>query len=228
MIDGQYTEKDWQAVVAAFPHHLSPSSEVLSIVRRRLESAAARYVDHTPFAEQMRGAAKKREHWKRIHDDAVALRKSISTVDRWLAPIWPEDDPKEKARAVRFLDELALHARMVAADYAFDDQHLSPRERLNSDVAAVWTDVLGRGFGWSTAGPAVRFFQAVLGPIVEDPPAPTTVRDILEREEARRRGSLAGGHPEGPHKRAMAKKRSSRRTRTVPGAPPPPNGSPNV
>lgn len=227
MIDGRYTDEEWQAVAAALSQD-TPSPDVLSLARQRLERAAARYADNKPLAEQMRGAAKKRDHWQRIHDDVLALKRSINAAERWHAPIWEADDPAEKARALRTLDELALHAKVTSAEYARGDEHLNPRERLNVDVLGVWTDLLGRGFGWSISGPAVRFFQAALGPIVTDAPAPTTVRDILDREKARRLGAPAKKGSTGSDKRAKSKKRSSGRTRAVHGIAAPHRGDPNL
>lgn len=192
MIDDRYTDEEWRSVVAAFPELAK-----LHAARDMLEKAAALYLNEQALRQRMARSANKRSQWLEIDKHTRELIAAIDAVDDWDAPVWGEDgeyDPRgDRAKIVAGLRALSNHARENALTYDGHSQQNAgkknpAREQLYSRLLHVWTDILRKDLTFSPTGPVVRFFDSVLEPLLgDDKPRASTIGDVIEREERRRR-----------------------------------------
>lgn len=193
MINGRYTEDEWDLVVATFPS--AAAREKADQVRLQIEHSASRYVSQQWTAGQMRQAAAKRKAWEEVAANTGHLIKSIERIDRWESPEWGEEweDREAKIAIVNRLQQLAAHSAANAKAYratAFSGQKAPHRKRLYHELIGVWTSELHGRLAYSPNGPLPRFLRATLLPILGNGmPTDRGLRDIIEN--MRRGSSLA-------------------------------------
>jgi len=200
MVDGRYTDAEWQSIVAALPAG-APHDGARVQLQRAAEQFASAQVDR----KRMAGSAARRQQWADISERAGELLRLLDKIDHWDAPIWGSDGERdnshgERAQAAGMLEEFVRHASTQVDDYKKHAERFSgkkdpDRERLYVEVLRVWTDYLGGELGVSSSrdgryrGPLVRFFDAALLPILgAKRPKPRTIRGIVDREKSRRGG----------------------------------------
>ena len=163
-VDG-LTAEHRARIVAALPPGVEMTPEAwadlheIVVGYRIFETRRASY----PIAEER----KHRERLEKAVDTAAAeLRRET---------LWPDPDPTWRKQALASLSEVRRKVEALAAFHeiwsAFARRQNPHRKFLYWGVMRVWTDRLGGELRYSTKestryGPLIRFFDAVVGPIL--------------------------------------------------------------
>jgi hypothetical protein len=156
--------------------------------RRRLLSAANLYLIGTREPHFVKSHfAEISKRWKRVEKLSEELSDAITSATAVLALA-----PREVERLFPALAKLREVASMLSADrgHPLDP----PKRSFYEAVLKVWTDRGGK-LGWSTnaqvGGPCVRYFNAVVRPVMgDDSPKLSYIKDIIDDEKRRREDLL--------------------------------------
>lgn len=216
MIDGRYTDEEWQTVLSAATWVSIDGTSipvVQDLARRKLEEAATIYSRGQILGQRMSDSRLRRDQWVAIERKATGLLAAVSAVDDWVAPLGlcetDSDGYGGRAEAVSALENLMEQAKLNVEAYGrraaeFSGQQNPDRERLYGEVLHVWDHYIRRDLAVSrengnhASGPLVRFLRAVLLPIMGDEtPKPNTIPGIVEREKAARKKPGVWSRPPG-------------------------------
>ena len=180
-----YSYEEWTTIeneVAKVRH-----GSLTDFERRRLLNAANLYLIGTRDPHFIKSHfAEKSKQWKRVEKLSAELADAIASGTALLA-----HTPLEIERVPPALMKLRKIAAVLSADHgAFDP----PKRSFYEDVLKVWTDRGGK-LGWSTnaqvGGPCVRYFNAVVRPVMGgDSPKLSYIKTIIDDEKRRREDPL--------------------------------------
>jgi hypothetical protein len=180
-----YSYEEWTTIeneVAKVRH-----GSLTDFERRRLLNAASKYLIGTREQHHAKThLAEISKRWKRVEKLSEELSDAITSATAVLALA-----PREVERLSPALAKLREVASMLSADR---DGFGPPKRSFYEDVLKVWTDRGGK-LGWSTnaqvGGPCVRYFNAVVRPVMgDDSPKLSYIKDIIDDEKRRREDPL--------------------------------------
>ena len=184
-----YSHAEWIAIENAVAT-VRPGS-LTDFEARRLLNAANKYL--ITAREQRHTKARLAEiskRWKLVEKLGEELSSAITSATAALALV-----PREVAKLSPALAELREVASALSEGHgALGRDAFGPKRSFYGDVLKVWTDRGGK-LGWSTnaqvGGPCVRYFNAVVRPVMgADSPKQSYVRDIIDDEKRRREGTV--------------------------------------
>lgn len=201
MIDGRYTDEEWLAVRGSVD-----DDGIVDFARDTIEQAAREYLNGASVAERMKNASRARERWADAKSKADALLLAINGLGPWEPGTWDDTgDPDpygDRRQLISLIQKFSDHSEFCRSEYeyhakSFSRQQDPNRERLYAQLFHAWTEDMWRELRWSDDGPLVRFFRAALAPVLsaalEEPPASTSIRTMMEREKARRAARQQSG-----------------------------------
>jgi hypothetical protein len=180
-----YSYEEWTAIENEVAK-VRPGS-LTDFERRRLLSAANLYLIGTREPHFIKSHfAEKSKRWERVEKLSAELADAIASATAVLALA-----PREVERLSPALAKLREVASMLSADRGPLDP---PKRSFYETVLKVWTDRGGK-LGWSTnaqvGGPCVRYFKAVVRPVMGvDSPALSYIKNIIDDEKRRREDRL--------------------------------------
>jgi hypothetical protein len=180
-----YSYEEWTAIENEVAK-VRPGS-LADFERRHLLNAANLYLIRTREPHFIKSHfAEKSKRWKRVEKLSAELADAIASATAILAQA-----PREVEKLPPALAKVREVASALSVDHgAFDP----PKRSYYEDVLKVWTDRGGK-LGWSTnaqvGGPCVRYFNAVVRPVMgDDSPARSYIKDIIDDEKRRREDPL--------------------------------------
>jgi hypothetical protein len=180
-----YSHEDWTAIENAVAK-VRPGS-LTDFERRRLLNAANKYLIGTRERQHTKAhLAEISKRWKLVEKLSEELSDAITSATAILALT-----PREIEKLSPALAELREVASVLSADRgAFGP----PKRSFYEDVLKAWVGFggkLGRSTNAQVGGPCVRYFNAVVRPVMrDDSPKPSYVRDIIDDEKRRREDPL--------------------------------------
>jgi len=203
MIDGNYSEAEWQAIVDA--SQLSDPGATNEL-RTAIDSVLMEFCYANVDNQLMRPAGRNAQAWEKVARSAAKLASDITALETKTLPTgFGNVDPEEVARddahfddLIERLRELEARARANEARYRKHALHFSgrkdpTRQTLFEQLLSVWTDKLGRDLKYSRpgggppGGPLLRFLAATLQPVLGDQlPKLEGLASIIDREAERR------------------------------------------
>jgi hypothetical protein len=155
--------------------------------RRRLLNAATLYLIRSRDPHFIKSHfAEISKRWKRVEKLSAELADAIASGTALLA-----HTPREIERVPPALTKLREFAAVLSADRGPLDP---PKRSYYEAVFKVWTDrggKLGRSTNAQVGGPCVRYFKAVVRPVMGvDSPKLSYIRDIIDDEKCRREDPL--------------------------------------
>ncbi len=189
MIDGRYTDEEWQSIVEA-----SGSDAWIDAAREPLEQSIQQYCNVQSVVFSMKDSVRFRDQWAELRNEAEALLQSVRGVECWDPPSWGGTSDEKSPGRERAIE--AIQAIIHQAEFCKDEYHTyargqkkPERNELYSGVLEVWADYLGRPLRYSKGGPVERFFRAALLPVLGDEtPKGARVRDIIDAKKLAQAG----------------------------------------
>jgi hypothetical protein len=186
--DFKFTPAEWKAIQVAFPRSL-PAGVDLKAAQLDLEAAAATYLYLADVPQKLRVGL-------------PVWRKTVQLLYELLEHAENADGHEEIAVSSREHLRSAFIMWKVhqKASYAQRGTSNPNRESLYRNVLSVWTRVGGElrfsrsssGVNSAPGGPAIRFLQATLRPILKDDmPGPEALASLIKRARSEN-GDVAG------------------------------------
>jgi hypothetical protein len=180
-----YSYEEWTAIENEVAK-MCPGS-LTNFEKRRLQQAANLYLISTRERQWTKSHFDEvSKRWKRVEKLSAELADAIASATAVLALA-----PREVERLSPALAKLRDVASMLSADRG---PLAPPKRSFYEAVLKVWTDRGGK-LGWSTnaqvGGPCVRYFNAVVRPVMgDDSPKLSYIKDIIDDEKRRREDPL--------------------------------------
>ncbi|SIO49424.1 hypothetical protein SAMN05443247_06445 [Bradyrhizobium erythrophlei] len=181
-----YSYEQWTAIENEVAK-VRPGS-LTDFERRRLLNAANLYLIGSREPNFIKWHfAETSKRWKRVEKLSAELADAIASGTALLA-----HTTREIERVPPALTKLREFAAVMSVDRVFRTR--TPKQSFYVDVLKVWTDRGGK-LGWSTnaqvGGPCVRYFKAVVRPVMgDDSPKLSYIKDIIDDEKRRRQDPL--------------------------------------
>jgi hypothetical protein len=184
MIDGSFTEQEWQAIVEA-----TGNDELLEFARKPLERAVLEYSQSHAISLSMKDSVRRRKQWEDVQSIGGEFLQSIKKIEAWDPASWggtdDDTDPhRTRERLIKAINDILTQADFCVSEYdSFATGKSAPgRQRLYREVLRIWKEDLGKALTYTPGGPTERFFRSALVPILGDEtPKGSSVRDIVNQ-----------------------------------------------